>query len=158
MEIRMHSKVMVAVALVTTCGMAFADPDKDESGKGKDRERHGERERHEASQHHDGKSHEGKSYFHRQGYTRLKIPEGHYPPPGECRFWYPDKPAGQQPPPVKCDTPAPRGAWVIEHPADKPKHVHITVYEPERPRVARAVGEFEIGSGVLVRVIFDKPL
>lgn len=30
------------------------------------------------------------------------IPRGHYPPPGECRIWYPDQPAGQQPPPVPC--------------------------------------------------------
>lgn len=30
------------------------------------------------------------------------IPEGHMPPPGECRIWYPDRPAGQQPPPGDC--------------------------------------------------------
>ncbi|HKY64016.1 MAG TPA: hypothetical protein VJR29_11400 [bacterium] len=32
----------------------------------------------------------------------IQIPPGHYPPPGECRLWYPDRPAGQQPPPVPC--------------------------------------------------------
>lgn len=30
------------------------------------------------------------------------IPPGHLPPPGECRVWYPDRPAGHQPPPQRC--------------------------------------------------------
>jgi hypothetical protein len=32
----------------------------------------------------------------------VKIPPGHYPPPGECRVWYPDRPPGHQPPPGPC--------------------------------------------------------
>ena len=31
-----------------------------------------------------------------------RIPEGHLPPPGECRIWSPDGPPGQQPPPGNC--------------------------------------------------------
>lgn len=30
------------------------------------------------------------------------VPEGHMPPPGECRIWYPNTPPGQQPPPGDC--------------------------------------------------------
>ncbi|MTI63364.1 hypothetical protein [Methylophaga sp.] len=30
------------------------------------------------------------------------VPEGHMPPPGQCRIWYPDSPPGQQPPPGDC--------------------------------------------------------
>src|SRR3712207_6576922 len=30
------------------------------------------------------------------------VPNGHLPPPGECRVWYPDRPPGQQPPPTNC--------------------------------------------------------
>ncbi|WP_026462249.1 hypothetical protein [Adhaeribacter aquaticus] len=30
------------------------------------------------------------------------VPKGHYPPPGECRVWYPNRPPGQQPPPTSC--------------------------------------------------------
>lgn len=29
------------------------------------------------------------------------VPDGHLPA-GECRVWYPDRPAGQQPPPGDC--------------------------------------------------------
>jgi hypothetical protein len=31
-----------------------------------------------------------------------RIPKGHLPTAGECRVWYPDRPAGQQPPPSSC--------------------------------------------------------
>ncbi|WP_046246740.1 hypothetical protein [Hymenobacter terrenus] len=31
------------------------------------------------------------------------VPRGHYPPPGECRIWYPNRPAGQQPSPTSCN-------------------------------------------------------
>lgn len=30
------------------------------------------------------------------------IPEGHLPPPGECRIWYHDRSPGHQPPPGSC--------------------------------------------------------
>ena len=30
------------------------------------------------------------------------IPNGHLPPPGECRVWQPGVPPGQQPPPMNC--------------------------------------------------------
>ena len=31
------------------------------------------------------------------------VPKGHYPPPGECRIWYPNRPPGHQPPPTSCN-------------------------------------------------------
>ena len=37
------------------------------------------------------------------GPRRLEgVPRGHYPPPGECRIWYPNRPPGHQPPPRPC--------------------------------------------------------
>lgn len=33
----------------------------------------------------------------------LRVPPGHYPPPGHCRVWHPGRPPGHQPPPVRCD-------------------------------------------------------
>ena len=33
---------------------------------------------------------------------RVDVPDGHLPPPGACRIWYPDRPPGHQPPPGPC--------------------------------------------------------
>ena len=96
------------------------------------------------------------SYFHRHGYTKLDIPKGHYPPPGECRVWYPNRPPGHQPPPGNCRTSVPRGAWLIRHPHDNPDHVHVVVYDEHRPSTVLAIGEFRIGTGVFVRVVVDR--
>ncbi|HEX2078084.1 MAG TPA: DUF5666 domain-containing protein [Longimicrobium sp.] len=38
----------------------------------------------------------------RESRGRGQVPEGHKPPPGECRDWDPNLPPGQQPPPRKC--------------------------------------------------------
>ncbi len=72
--------VLRTLAFAATVGLmvptpASADPWKDESGK--HRERHG--------------------YYG-------GLPQGHLPPPGECRVWIPGVPAGQQPPPTDCRT------------------------------------------------------
>ena len=32
----------------------------------------------------------------------VSIPEGHMPPPGKCRIWYPERSPGDQPPPGDC--------------------------------------------------------
>jgi len=114
-------------ALLLPVLASMADEGKNES-KGKDRkewekrdkdERKGgsERDRKEAREHrHDGKYY---AYFHEHGYTNLRIPEGHLPPPGECRVWYPGRPPGQQPPPVKCaSAQVPPGAWLMRRPRD----------------------------------------
>lgn len=29
--------------------------------------------------------------------SQVRIPPGHMPPPGKCRYWYPDRPPGHQP-------------------------------------------------------------
>ena len=31
-----------------------------------------------------------------------RVPQGHLPPPGACRVWYPDRPPGRQPAPTDC--------------------------------------------------------
>lgn len=141
----------IALCIALIASPVFADEGKDESGKGKEG-RHYEEGKHDR----EGQG-SGGSYFHENGYTRLNIPAGHYPPPGECRVWFPDRAPGQQPPPIKCGDPVPPGAWLIQHPTDLPRdHVTVSVYEPGRPGVIHAVGEFQIGSGMIVRVILDK--
>lgn len=47
---------------------------------------------------------------------RLGVPKGHYPPPGECRLWHPNREPGHQPPPAKCDRlvgRVPYGAFIL---------------------------------------------
>jgi len=148
--------------ILAVCGFsaALADEGKDESGKGRDRDRyyekdwkdqkHWEREKDWTGD--DWEDNRRDAYFYEHGYTRLEIPPGHYPPPGECRIWYPDRPPGHQPPPGRC-SPVPPGAWVIRHPYDRPDYVHVIVYEPRRPGNIYVIGEFEIASGAFVRVI-----
>ncbi len=43
----------------------------------------------------------------------IRIPNGHLPPPGACRVWFPGEPPGQQPPPGPCDGEVPPGAVLI---------------------------------------------
>lgn len=152
-------QMLCAATLFCAVGVAFADRGKDESGNGREGDSYSSEKDWKDKKHRkDGKDwkDDGRgSYFHEHGYTRLSIPPGHYPPPGECRIWYPDRPPGHQPPPGKC-SPVPAGAWVIRHPHDLPGHVHVTVYEPRRPGTVLVVGEFEIASGAFVRVVLKK--
>lgn len=47
-----------------------------------------------------------------------EIPRGLRPPPGKCRIWFPDRPPGHQPAPVKCKKlkgRVPLGAYLVRH-------------------------------------------
>ncbi len=92
------------------------------------------------------------SYFQRLGYTQLQIPAGHYAPPGECRIWYPDRPAEQQPLRLGCSQ-VPDGAWVIQLPKEKPGFAHVFVYDPEQSDSIYVIGEFDIRSGKFERIV-----
>ncbi|WP_150645063.1 tetratricopeptide repeat protein [Pseudomonas fluorescens] len=35
-------------------------------------------------------------------FDAMEIPRGHWPPPGKCRIWFPDRPPGHQPAPGSC--------------------------------------------------------
>lgn len=149
----------LVVFTLFVCVSALADEGKDESGKGKDRKPYSEKYDKKKNESGKGKYYGGngdrETYFQRHGYTQLNIPPGHYPPPGECRVWYPDRPAGQQPPPTGCSN-VPPGAWVITQPKDRPGYAHVTVYDPQRPGSIYVEGEFNIGSGTFIRVILNK--
>jgi len=54
----------------------------------------------------------------RYGYEapQVHVPQGHMPPPGEYRIWFPDRPPGQPPPPGPCHVlqhRVPLGAYLI---------------------------------------------
>src|SRR3970282_1754430 len=51
-----------------------------------------------------------------RGYRTLRVPRGHYPPPGACRVWYAGRPPGHQPRPTRCDRlfgRVPVGAFIL---------------------------------------------
>jgi len=160
-------QALMLTAAVSICfsGTSISDEGKDESGKGKTKIKERNKEKHDRSYdkledqydaHHG--SVRDNSYFQEHGYTRLHIPKGHYPPPGECRIWYPERPAGHQPPPGRCGTlraQVPPGAWLIQHPEDNIDVVYVHAYDERRPGFIKAVGEFNIGSGVFVRIVID---
>ena len=53
---------------------------------------------------------------HYSSFRSLGIEPGHLPPPGSCKIWYPNEPAGQQPPPTSCENAmrdAPLNSWVL---------------------------------------------
>lgn len=93
----------IAIAVIAGCLLsplvAFADDWKDESGKGRGN-RGGvtiQLPYPAAPPAYDPRYQAPQGYYYGQS-----IPNGHLPPPGECRVWYPDRPAGHQPPPFKC--------------------------------------------------------
>jgi hypothetical protein len=155
--------------VVVASGAAFADEGKNESGQKGNRASSSERHRDKGGpslnlhgrveiplgQRHPAGNDD--SYFQQHGYTRLEIPKGHYPAPGECRLWYPDRPAGNQPPPGDCrrlGARVPPGAWLITRPEADRRHVRVNVYEETTPNRIRVTGEFDIGTGGFVRVVF----
>ncbi|MFN7144909.1 MAG: hypothetical protein ACK4YP_14125 [Myxococcota bacterium] len=82
------------------------------------------------------------------------IPNGHLPPPGSCRVWFPGEPPGHQPPPTRCAAAfrdAPRGAWVVERRDGDVAVVRAHVPRPRRPETRPYTVVYEV-AGVFVRV------
>ncbi|HEX6316587.1 MAG TPA: hypothetical protein VFZ73_17065 [Gemmatimonadaceae bacterium] len=62
-----------------------------------------------------GRGRGGDDGFYR-GYRTIRVPRGHYPPPGACRVWYAGRPPGRQPRPVSCERlygRVPYGAFIL---------------------------------------------
>jgi hypothetical protein len=63
----------------------------------------------------------------------LNILNGHLPPPGHCRIWYPDRPAGQQTPLQHCPVNSVRlGAWVVSRTEGGSKSIVVQVYPQQK--------------------------
>lgn len=92
-------------------------------------------------------------YF-RDSHSNVRVPDGHLPPPGECRIWHPERPAGQQPPPGRCSKLAsqvPAGAWLIQRPGADQRYA-VSAYDTKQPGLIfdRAVFDYRGGALVLV--------
>lgn len=174
-------KTLPLLVLLAALGVAHADEGKNESGKGRPSaerwersadkgehrdDRKGERKSEHKGDRRDGRGHDDArhghgdrhagSYFHRHGHTR--IPNGHLPPPGECRIWYPDRPPGHQPPPFPCAEGRRRvepGGWLIT-PGPRPQEVEVAVYDVRRPGIVVDVGIFDARTGAIIRVVGAK--
>jgi len=143
---RRFSTLMTLVIFAFVGSSALAGEGKNESGKEtKDRPYFSYTEN-------APKKGDSESYFQRLGYTQLHIPAGHYPPPGECRIWYPDRPAEQQPLRLGCSQ-VPPGAWVLQLPKERPGFAHVIVYDPEQADHIYVIGEFDIRSGKFERIV-----
>lgn len=75
----------------------------------------------------------------------LGIPNGHMPPPGSCRIWYPGRPPGHQPPPFKCGAGGfrmPLGAFLVQRLDGK--LVQVDEYDKGRPNFVVRTGRFQL--------------
>ena len=80
----------------------------------------------------------------------LGIPEGHLPPVGECRVWYPGRPPGQQPAPSGCaeaERNAPPGTWILYRPPEDQRVVHARVLDPARRGMVIRIELFDAERG-----------
>lgn len=86
----------------------------------------------------------------RGGPAVFTIPPGHYPPPGECRLWFPGRPPGHQPPPKPCgriQAPVPPSARLIRRPARPADQVRVSFYHESKKNRVIAVGRYRVPSG-----------
>ena len=84
----------------------------------------------------------------------LRVPPGHFPRPGECRLWFPDRPPGQQPSSGSCvglGRIAPAGTWILYRPANDKKVVHARVIDPKKDGVVVVVRVYDANKGTYLR-------
>ncbi len=65
----------------------------------------------------------------------LRVPVAQLPNSGECRLWYPERPAKEQPRAGACtqiEPTAPPESWVLYRPSQDPRLVHVRVVDPEQ--------------------------
>lgn len=75
----------------------------------------------------------------------LGIPNGHMPPPGSCRIWYPNREPGHQPPPFKCGigrVSVPLGAFLVQRLDGK--LIQVDEYDGKRPNLIVRSGQFNL--------------
>jgi hypothetical protein len=152
-------KIALIAAILMLVGIpiaATADPDKDESKQSNEKYSEDYKDwdwdKYDRDVQDKSRRERSSPYF-RGRYSRLDIPYGQYPPPGECRVWFPERPPGQQPPPEDCRAirSVPRGAWLIRRPHDDEGHVYVNARSDVERTIMDVIGIFDIATGGLVR-------
>ena len=85
--------------------------------------------------------------------SQLRVPPGHYPPPGMCRVWFPGRPPGHQPRAGSCraiERTAPAGTWILYRPSSDRKVVHARVIDPKRDGVVVVVRIYDADHGTYI--------
>jgi hypothetical protein len=80
----------------------------------------------------------------------LGIRESELPPVGQCRVWYPGRPAREQPPPGDCgdvESDAPPGSWILYRPPEDRRVVHNRVTDPVKKGVIVRVDLYDAERG-----------
>jgi hypothetical protein len=151
-----HALIAAVFVLVGIPSAATADPDKDESKQSNEKYSEDYKDwdwdKYDRDVQDKSRRERSSPYFHGR-YSRLDIPYGHYPPPGQCRVWFPERPPGQQPPPENCRSirSVPRGAWLIRRPHDDARHVYVNARSNIERAILDVIGIFDIVTGALVR-------
>ena len=85
--------------------------------------------------------------------SKINIPPGHLPDPGQCRIWIPGTPPGHQPAAGECTELAqqvPPGAWLISRASKKSKEFDVVVYEDNRPGVVLVIRIYSTKDGSFI--------
>jgi hypothetical protein len=80
----------------------------------------------------------------------LRIPPAQLPTAGNCRVWYPDRPAAQQPRAESCasaETRATPESWILFRPREDPRLVHVRVLDPDQAGVILRVRVYDAERG-----------
>ena len=86
--------------------------------------------------------------------SKLGIPPGHLPPPGQCRVWIPGDPPGHQAKARSCaniERTAPAGSWIVYRPSEDRKVVHVRVVDERRAGVVVRLRVYDAERGTLIR-------
>lgn len=85
--------------------------------------------------------------------SRLHVPPGHYPRPGQCRVWFPGRPPGHQPRAGSCsaiERTAPAGSWILYRPTSDKRVVHARVIDPKHDGVVVVVRIYDADRGTYI--------
>ena len=91
----------------------------------------------------------------------LRIPPAQIPAAGQCRLWYPGKPAREQPPAGSCaqiEPTAPPESWVLLRPKQDPRLIHVRVIDPETAGLVTQVRVYDAERGTYLGAKQRAPL